>query len=53
MTQRGSAYHLEAAKLNSVATCGQSNCRIIDCLKQLVYDCNLTSQQARTFGDLK
>ena len=27
--------------------------RRIDCLKQLAFDCNLTSDQARIFGDLR
>ncbi|MEG4037555.1 hypothetical protein QUA03_27500, partial [Microcoleus sp. S36b_A4] len=27
--------------------------RRIDCLKQLAYDCNLTNEEARNFGDLR
>ena len=53
MTQRGSASSLEAAKLNSVAIGMGSGRRRIDCLKQLAYDCGLSNQEARTFGDLR
>ena len=44
---------LDAAKLNSVAIGMGSGRRRIDCLKQLAYDCNLTNEEARTFGDLR
>ena len=53
MTQRGGASHLEAAKLNTVAIGFGNGHRRIDCLKQLAYDCSLTNEQARIFGDLR
>lgn len=53
MTQRGGASHLEAAKLNTVAITFGNGHRRIDCLKQLAYDCSLTNDQARIFGDLR
>lgn len=43
----------DAAKLNSVAIGFGSGRRRIDCLKQLAYDCNLTNEEARNFGDLR
>jgi hypothetical protein len=44
---------LDAAKLNSVADTRFGNGgRRIDALRQLAYDCGLTSEQARVFGKL-
>lgn len=53
MTYGDGASSLEAAKLNNVATGMGSGRRRIDCLKQLAYDCGLSSEEARTFGDLR
>lgn len=41
------------AKLNTDAVGFGSGRRRIDCLKQLAYDCNLTNEEARNFGDLR
>ena len=41
------------ATLNTDAIAFGSGRRRIDCLKQLAYDCGLTAEEARTFGDLR
>lgn len=41
------------ATLNNDAIAFGSGRRRIDCLKQLAYDCGLTAEEARTFGDLR
>lgn len=41
------------ATLNTDAIAFGSGHRRIDCLKQLAYDCNLTNEEARNFGDLR
>ena len=53
MTQRDGRPTSDAANIND-ATAGFGNGnRRIDCLKQLAFDCNLTNDEARTFGDLR
>ncbi len=41
------------ATLNTDAVGFGSGRRRIDCLKQLAYDCGLSNEQARIFGDLR
>ena len=41
------------ATLNTDAIAFGNGHRRIDCLKQLAYDCSLTNDQARIFGDLR
>jgi len=52
MAQRDGASNSEAASLNNVAAGFGNGNRRIDCLKQLAYDCNLTDEEAKTFGKL-
>jgi hypothetical protein len=52
MTQRDGYPEGTAANLNVAGTRFGNGGRRIDQLKQLAYDCNLTNEQARTFGKL-